>query len=445
MPLRSGGLISGLDTNTLIAQLVDLERMPIKKLEAKKQAYQSQLSLLGGIKGALSDLEDKIKDLDSLNELIAMSAGSTNEAAFTADATGDAAAASYTIEVDAVATAEKNRSVGFSTPSDVVQAGTLSIDIKGGGNQDVTIDAGDTLKDVIAKINDTVEGATASLISDGTSFYLSLTADDTGHTVGGDPSDAIVITESYGGGGGQTLSLAEIAAAGNAQITLDGLNVESEKNDIQAAVSDVTIHVKKVTTGPETLTVAPDKAEIETKLQEFVDSYNKAIELVQKEMKVTAQTNRATTLAGDSAIRNLKQALSGVATFQVPSLAGTNYNALSTFGITTDSLGKLSLNSGDLQDALDDDIQNVTKAFTASDGIADNLLKTLDSYTSSDGVLSARTDGINKSIKHIDTRIFSMELRVQSFETNLVRQYSALESTISAIQAQGNFLASALI
>ena len=444
MTLRSGGLISGLDTNALISQLVQLERAPIQKLESKKSAYNSQLSLLGGIKSALSELKTKMKELDTASELVSMAATSSLETAVTADATGDAAAADYTVEVVQVARAEKDRSQGFSAIDAEVTAGTFTLTVKGGDAQNVTIEEGDTLQDVVAKINDEVVGATASIISDGTNYYLSLTADETGHTVGGAASDAIVISESYSGGAGQQLTMAEIQAAENALVTLDGLNVESDTNDIQSALTGVTLHVHEVTTSQETLTIQPDKSELEAKLQEFADAYNKIIELVLKETKVTAKTNRQATLAGDSSIRNLRAAMSSAVGFPIPSLAGNDYDALSTFGIKTDALGKLSIDSEDLQAALDDDLRSVTKVFTADDGLATRLLDLVGNYIDSDGILQARTDGLNRSIKAIDSRIFNMELRVQSYEINLVRQFTTLESTVSSLQTQGNFLASAL-
>lgn len=440
MPLRSGGLVSGLDTNTLISQLVGLERQPIEKLKQRKAAYQTQLSTIGTLKSALNDLKAAAKKLDTANELLSMTGTSSSETHFEASATGDAAAASYSLDVDAIALAEKNRSDGFDSATSQVRQGTLSITVKGGDTQDITIESGDTLQDVVAKINDSVNGASASIISDGTSSYLSLTADETGHTLGGSASDAIEINESYGGGGGDKLQLSEIQTASNALLTLDGLNVESESNDVTSAITGVTIHVHKETSSTETLTIEPDKVAIEASMQAFVDAYNTAIELVVKETTVTAGTDRTSTLAGDATIRGLRLSLSQAVSAGVGSLSTTNYDSLSSIGITTETTGKLKLDSDKLQTALDASVSNVSKIFTASDSISQRLLSVVEPYAAVDGVLTARTDGINQSIKSIDTRISGMELRVQQFEMSLVRQFTALEMTVSQIQDQGSYL-----
>ena len=124
----------------------------------------------------------------------------------------------------------------------------------------------------------------------------------------------------------------------------------------------------------------------------------------------------------------------------VGSLSTTNYDSLSSIGITTETTGKLKLDSDKLQTALDASVSNVSKIFTASDSISQRLLSVVEPYAAVDGVLTARTDGINQSIKSIDTRISGMELRVQQFEMSLVRQFTALEMTVSQIQDQGSYL-----
>lgn len=440
--IRSGGLITGLDTNTLIASLVGIERQPITKLQKKKSGFQSQISLIGGIKSALTDLTKKAKELDTASELVTNTALSTNEDAFTATATGAAAKSSYSLEVTALAKAEKNRSDGFATDAQV-NAGTLSLVVQEGDAQDIIIEEGDTLRDVAAKINDQAEGVSASIIDDGTNIYLSITADSTGHT-GAVSSSAITITETYTGSGGADMNLIETQTAQNARIKVDGLEIESESNTFKDAVSGLTIKAIELTTEEETLTVEADHEAIEAKLQEFVDAYNKAMDLVLTETKVAANTNRETTLAGDSTIRTIRSAISNAVNYSIDSLDNGKFDALSAIGIKTGADGTLKLDSKKVQEALEADVNNVQKLFTASDGVSARLIDAIDSYTAIDGILANRTDGINDSIKNIDTRVERLEIRVAAYEKRLVSQFTALEISVSSLQEQGNYLASAL-
>jgi flagellar hook-associated protein 2 len=127
-------------------------------------------------------------------------------------------------------------------------------------------------------------------------------------------------------------------------------------------------------------------------------------------------------------------------TQQVSSLVGTKYDSLSAIGVTTDSSGKLTIDSAKLTSALEDNAGNVAKVFTADDGLSAALVDKLEPYTQSAGILSARTDGINQSIKGIDNRISGLELRVESYESNLIRQFAAMEDAISRINLQGQYL-----
>ena len=58
-----GGLGSGLDTGAIIQALLDVERIPINALEAKKEIEQKKSSLIGTIQGYVNALRSKAKAL----------------------------------------------------------------------------------------------------------------------------------------------------------------------------------------------------------------------------------------------------------------------------------------------------------------------------------------------------------------------------------------------
>ena len=60
-----GGLASGIDTQTLIAQLVALKRRPISLVEQRISQYQQKKDLLSQLKTKLEDLQ---KNLESLQQ-----------------------------------------------------------------------------------------------------------------------------------------------------------------------------------------------------------------------------------------------------------------------------------------------------------------------------------------------------------------------------------------
>jgi len=53
-----GGLSTGLDTNSIIASLISMQRIPILQLEAQKSGYESKISKFDSLKSYLEELQD---------------------------------------------------------------------------------------------------------------------------------------------------------------------------------------------------------------------------------------------------------------------------------------------------------------------------------------------------------------------------------------------------
>ena len=93
MSISVGGLVSGLDTNSMIEQLLELERQPIVKLQQKEAAYQVELSAYGSLKGILGSLQSAVEDLYPVNNLTRFSAVSGDADLFTVSADENAGTA----------------------------------------------------------------------------------------------------------------------------------------------------------------------------------------------------------------------------------------------------------------------------------------------------------------------------------------------------------------
>jgi flagellar hook-associated protein 2 len=101
----------------------------------------------------------------------------------------------------------------------------------------------------------------------------------------------------------------------------------------------------------------------------------------------------------------------------------------------------MTLDSKKFTAALDDKLQQVSDLFTVSDGMALSLIPIIKNYALSDGLLADRITGINTSIKNIDKRIIQLESRITKYGAQLLKQFTALESTVAKLQSQGNYLA----
>ena len=117
MAISSPGVGSGLDVNSIVTQLVAIERQPLQTLQTKAATLQSQLSLYGTIKSQASALQDAATVLATAANWTVQSATSSNMAAVTVSADSTASSTEFGLEVTRLATVQTtaSRSVNIGT------------------------------------------------------------------------------------------------------------------------------------------------------------------------------------------------------------------------------------------------------------------------------------------------------------------------------------------
>ena len=125
--ISSAGIGSGLDVNSIVSQLVALEKQPLKALESKATMVQAQITAFGTIQSGFSALSDVATRIAAGSAWVARSASSSSAAA-TISASASAAATSFTLEVDALATKQSVSSAQIAAGS-AVGAGTLTFSL----------------------------------------------------------------------------------------------------------------------------------------------------------------------------------------------------------------------------------------------------------------------------------------------------------------------------
>src|SRR3990167_3353421 len=102
-----GGLASGLNTDSIIQQLISIESRPLGLLSTQRTAYQSQASAYKDLNTRLSALESKAFSLTQISSLISRKATSSKSESLLATANADAVTGAYQIEVLQLATATR--------------------------------------------------------------------------------------------------------------------------------------------------------------------------------------------------------------------------------------------------------------------------------------------------------------------------------------------------
>ena len=455
MSISVGGLVSGLDTNSMIEQLLELERQPIVKLQQEEAAYQVELSAYGSLKGVLGSLRSAVQDLDSGSNLIRFSAVSGDTELFSASADENATAGSYDITVQQLAKVHKLASGAFSQ-SEYVGEGTLHVKVGSGSTLDIDVSATDTIMDVAQAINDSEAEIRAGVIFDGTDYFLTLAADETGAenvinltvTDTGDTNDTDMNGLSrlvYDQGVTENLSNAQDAA--DSIITVDGVtDIHRDSNVITDVIEGVTLTLISAPVAPynqTTLTVGRDLGTVVDKITAFVDAYNEAVDIIEEYQSYDSATETAGVLMGDAATNSIRNRLRSMVTGTVPGIE--SLSRLVDLGITLNTEGRLEVDSSTLNGALDDHFEDVLQFFTqstdGSEGFAVRMADTLDAILSStNGTLAARTMGIQNSIDEIEDQVERLELRVLAWETRTRAQFNALEVLLSEYQTTGDYL-----
>lgn len=100
MTIQFGGLASGLDTYNIIEQLMNVERMPITRLETDKTWLNNRLQAFSDLDAKLKSFTDSIKNLGDSDTLLKRSIKQSSEDYLTASVSSEAlAGTSYQVEV----------------------------------------------------------------------------------------------------------------------------------------------------------------------------------------------------------------------------------------------------------------------------------------------------------------------------------------------------------
>jgi flagellar hook-associated protein 2 len=448
-----GGLVSGLDTATIISQLMQLEAQPRTNLQSRVSSNQRELTALQTFNSKLAAIATQAADLAKASAWGGVKAtSSSDKVAVTADA--GVAAGSFSFTVNTVATAARET---FGSPAKagdpVLAPGTGYTVSFADGREPLTFDTGSgSLSDIAANINDAKGGVSATLIRVGTdggdpTYRLQLTSKATG----ADSGFTVAETDPADPTASAPFLASVVRTDGtDASITLDGqteplLSSTNTITDLMPGV-DVTLSAqsKDATT---TITTALDTDGMSAKVKSLVDTINAAVTEAQSLTKYDAATKTSGLLAGDAAVRAAGTRIIDTV------IAGVGGTSLADLGIQSDRTGKLVYDDTKFKAAYAADPTAVTTRLTAAadttnatpGGMAvqlEKLAKTLSNST--DGTITLAIQGRTRTIDRLEDDIAAWDERLDQRKANLEKTYTALEVALGKLQSQGNWLAGQL-
>jgi flagellar hook-associated protein 2 len=442
MGISVSGVGSGIDIESLVTQLVAAEGQPAAlRISQQESTFQADLSAVGTLKNALSNLQNIVQDLQTPTDFLARSATSSDEERFTATAESTAAPGVYDIEITQLAQAARLRSSDFTSESEVIGTGTLDISL-GTDTFSLTIDSNNqTLEGIRDAINSAENnpGITASIINVDSGTQLVLSSDE----IGAANTISVVATDDDALDGFDltrlaTANLTTLQAAQDAIILVDQQQVTRDSNTFSDVITGVSFTLLKEEVGETaTLTVGLDKATIKSRVADFVAAYNIAAQTIGQLGAFDSATGSRGQLQGDSGLRAIENDLRRAISDPVD---GLDFATLAEIGITTDSTGRLTIDDTVFDEVVDNDFTAVSQLFTDDNGLSNKFDDLLERYVASDGILTSRSDNIQDRIRDLSDDRDRLDARLASIESRYRAQFTAMDALVSQLQSIGSFL-----
>jgi len=502
MPIRMSGMVSNLDTDAIIKEMMSaqsLKKTAVEnkktKLEWKKEKWEEMNTKI------YSMYTEKLSALKLQGTYMTKKATSSDESKVKASVS-NASTGSYKVKVDSLASAEYVTGSDISgkeltESSKLIDAGMATgqkIKVATGKDFDkvteITVDEEMTIKDFVQKLKDA--GINANFDSKNGRFFVS--AKDSGvengftltsNVTGSDGLEALGlgnIDEELARNGQTADDKSKMAVVGakDASIILNGAVITSSSNTVQA--NGLTLDLIGTTGENEVnLTVNNDTEAVYNKVKDFVKSYNELLDEMntkysaasarkyamltdeEKEAMTEDQVKLWEDKIKDSLLRNDDTLNSLMSVFRSAMQEGTEidgvkYN-LSSFGIVTGSYsenGKLHINgdsedakysdqTDQLRDALEKDPEKVGKALS---DIMSKFYSKLTQKMSATSLSSALTFYNDKQIKsqsdEYEKQISSWETRLTDMEDRYYKQFSTMEKYMAELQSKQSQLSGML-
>ncbi|CRL60256.1 flagellar filament capping protein FliD [Proteus penneri] len=454
--IASLGVGSGMPLSQTLAQLEASENKRLEPLDKQMKSYEAKITAYGKIRGQLDKLQKASEDLKKFDKIVATKVDDEFDA-FKVTTDGKASVGNYTVSVTQLAQAQTLQSTKVSdvkeTLGETLGEGnkrTLVITQKG-EKEPLRIELEDKqtsileLRDAINKKEGNVS-ATIVKAKDGEN-YLVLTSRKEGTdskmeiTVEGDNKLNEFLTTSSAKG------MKEIVEAKNADLTINGIKIERQTNEIKDAPEGIVLNLKKTTDSnkdnidkPEIINVARDIEPMKKAIKAWTDAYNELNSTYKSLTKYTqvekgeAASKDNGVLLGDSTSRMI---MSELKSFVTSSQSTSDLDTLNKMGIKFKVDGSLDIDSKKLDEALKEKPANV-KEFFMGDGketgfgtqTYNYLKKTLQS---NDGTLDIATDGVKKRKKTLDSQIKNTERNIAATMERYKNQFQQLDKMVNSM------------
>jgi flagellar hook-associated protein 2 len=455
MSMTLSGVATGMDTEGLIDQLLEVDRLPAYRLDNKNYELENKLKAWGTVDTKLSELQSATEELSKYSVWSQKKGGSSDEDVATVTAETGAVEGSYDINVTQLATSHMVASdAQADTTSALSMAGSFTI-----GGETVTVEATDSLKDIRDAINNAALSMAESdkvraTIVDTT---LVLERDETGATDINitDDSDevltnlGILVDNADPATPGSFKN--ELRTAQNMTATVNQISVtRSQNTGLDDIVDGVSFNFHDA--GSAVVDIDRDTDSIRSLIDDFIAKYNAAMSTIEQKSKVEVgkegDVEDVGLLQGESLLNSIVNKARSFITASDSDLP-EEFDRLSDVGIGTQSednriavvdsekfTDALTNNFDEIEDIFNDFENGIVRKF--NDYLYDSLVDPIS------GSVNSRQENIQKQINRNQDEIDRIFEQVEDRRKMLKEKFAFMESSIGQLNSQVGFLSSSL-
>ncbi|WP_113672559.1 flagellar filament capping protein FliD [Vallitalea guaymasensis] len=499
MAIKFSGLASGLDTDSIIKELMKAERIKVDRVKKDKTKLEWKKEIWKDMNTKLYSFYTKYVDkLKSRGTFMKKTAVSSNESLISSKASISAAEGTHTITVNQLAKSSfltgdelqldrNGKEITSSTLAgdliDFSGVKTIKISTDGGNtySENIEISATDTIAQITSKIKEKQGDINVSFDNNFSRLMMSTKEQGAGKQIMVDGDDDLLNALGLVSNPDPDLSKRAGTTGQDAEFIYNSTKLTSNSNEVTVNGLTLTLKGEGQTAN---ITVNQDSQEMYDNVKEFITEYNKLLKeinekinadrakgyepLTQEEKKAMSEDDiklweqkikdsllrRDDILSGlvDS-VRSIVGSSSGVNT------SGFDFNYLSDLGIVTgdyNERGILHINGDEdeplyaakknsLKEAIEKDPEKVADLLNA---IGNKLHSTMQEKMKSTEISSALTfyndKAIEDKIDKYNDRIDKLETRLEDVEKRYYQQFTAMEKAIQMMNSQSASLASML-
>lgn len=412
------GLSSGIDTTSLISQLMTLAAQPQTALKTQLSTEQSVISAYQALNTKLTAFQAAADAVNQASTWASTKATSTNPAVVASTNSAASAGSATTFDVTQLATAQIS-TVAAGGP--VVSTSSNGIDVVDGAGVSHHLTLADgTADSVVAAVNGAGLGVRAALVNTDGGPVLQFTSTSTG-TAG---SFSII---------GLDTAPQTLVGAQNAKITVGdplagGYTVSSSTNTFTNAIPGVTFSVGALANAV-TVSVSNDASAISDKIKAMVDAANDLL------TTLSTDTGKGAVLEANYQVNTITQSV-----LAAVSHGDSSGNSFASIGVQLSSTGTLIFNADAFAASYAADPAKAQA--TAATSLATSLSRL--ASTTSTATISPLISSGTSQVSNLTKQISDWDTRLDAQQTALKAKYTAMEVALQKLQSTSSWLTSAL-